>query len=118
MGISGRRIACWKCKRTLYPEKNEIYVIETFGHGKPYRIWLADLWACHGCGAQTITGFGAEPIAEHFESIFPEVLEYIKANNVPHCFIFEGIDFEDPKFDPSRITINSIPIPQSSEEMD
>lgn len=33
----------------------------------PYKLWLADLYACERCGVEVITGTGRQPVAEHFQ---------------------------------------------------
>lgn len=79
---------CVPCQRFFRPEKNGFRLIE----GKPisndaepgtaepekwepYKLWMADKWKCHGCGAEIVVGFGARPIATDYE---PEFAERIK----------------------------------------
>lgn len=33
---------------------------------KPYKLWLADLWECKGCGHQIVSGSGLGPVSHHF----------------------------------------------------
>jgi hypothetical protein len=60
---------CVECKLFFKPKKNEVAFEEGFGDGtgKPYKLWLADLWECRGCGRQIIVGAGASPVAEHYQ---------------------------------------------------
>lgn len=44
---------------TLEPEK-----------WQPYKLWTSDRWECEGCGAVILSGFGREPIAEHYQPDF------------------------------------------------
>lgn len=34
----------------------------------PYKLWMGDLYECPSCGAQLVTGFGRNPLAEHYQS--------------------------------------------------
>ena len=40
----------------------------------PYKLWVGDLFECPDCGAQTISGMNREPIAEHYQSGFTEMV--------------------------------------------
>jgi hypothetical protein len=31
---------------------------------RPYKVWMADLCECPGCGARILSGFGMEPVSE------------------------------------------------------
>lgn len=33
----------------------------------PYKLWVADLHECRGCGTEIIVGHGQQPVAEHYE---------------------------------------------------
>jgi hypothetical protein len=61
---------CVKCSIEMYPEHNGVFVEEHAtnpdGSPAPYKIWIADLWHCRGCGWQGIFGFNREPLVEHF----------------------------------------------------
>jgi hypothetical protein len=37
---------------------------------QPYKLWVGDLWECPDCGAQILSGFGRDRIAEHYEKDF------------------------------------------------
>lgn len=43
------------------------------GSWGPYKLWRADLYECHGCGAEMATGFGFAPIVEHYEQHYNDV---------------------------------------------
>ncbi len=49
---------------------------------KPYKIWAGDLWQCPDCGAETVVGVAVEPIAEHYEPNFAEVLVAHRADRL------------------------------------
>jgi hypothetical protein len=40
--------------------------LQTDGEEKPYKIWMADLLECPGCGNEIVTGFGKQPVSEHY----------------------------------------------------
>jgi DNA-directed RNA polymerase subunit RPC12/RpoP len=78
---------CVKCGRYFKPFKIGIRVLEQMprengvkpgnehnDRWRPYKIWQADLYKCHGCGAEIVTGFGTTPIAEHYMPQFENVL--------------------------------------------
>lgn len=47
---------------------------------RPYKVWVADLWACPDCGHQILSGFGKGPIAEHYEPNFETIRAKLKAD--------------------------------------
>lgn len=55
------------CGRFMRVKKNSVTVEELLEDGEPYKLWDADLYECQECGAQIITGFGREPMAEHWQ---------------------------------------------------
>jgi hypothetical protein len=62
---------CVKCRLFYRPKKNGAYFEEGMpigetGQWKSYKLWVGDLWACRGCGAEIIIGVGGQ-IAEHFQ---------------------------------------------------
>jgi len=74
---------CVNCQRFYRPKKNGVFFIESMPtvsgapagktapeSWKPYKLWSGDLWECHGCGHQIISGVGREPIAEHYQETF------------------------------------------------
>ena len=71
---------CAKCNIELRCKKNEVYVIEHASFG-PYKLWMADLWNCAGCGAEMVLGFGANPIREHFQPDFQGYIAELKDND-------------------------------------
>ena len=73
------RPVCVKCEVELYPEKNDIRVLDTMPGGSPYKIWCADKWKCPICGIEIVTGFGLGPIAEHYEPGFDDLLANTQA---------------------------------------
>ena len=76
---------CIPCQRFFRPEQNGFRLIEGMptrngaepgtaepDSWKPYKLWMADKWRCHGCGAEIVVGFGARPIAEHYQTDFAD----------------------------------------------
>lgn len=74
---------CVPCQRFFRPEQNGFYFIEGMPrvggalpgtqepqNWQPYKLWVGDKWKCHGCGAEILSGFAHNPIAEHYEPHF------------------------------------------------
>lgn len=92
---------CVKCERFYRPKKNGTAFVEMMPRGmrkaaapgvsdraawKPYKLWMADLWICHGCGHELIVGAGNIPLAEHFHPDFgAQVAAYRAAIIVNDC---------------------------------
>lgn len=79
---------CKPCQRFYRPEKNGFTFIEGMPKDNsaypgttepemwvPYKIWRGDLWKCQGCGNEIIVGVAREPIAEHYEAGFKDLIE-------------------------------------------
>ena len=56
-----------KCGWEMHTERQGVWVEEHMGHDRPYKIWMADLRKCSRCGIEVLAGFGANPVAEHFD---------------------------------------------------
>ena len=71
----------------LRPEKNGVGLLDLFrGNTKPYQLWDADLWKCPGCGYEIVVGFGADPIAVHYEGDIGKVCqEYRSKSRLIEC---------------------------------
>ncbi len=39
----------------------------------PYKLWVGDKWRCEGCGAEILSGFGREPLNEHYKPDFADM---------------------------------------------
>ena len=76
---------CVKCQLFYRPKKNGVTFIEGMPIGsnvapglaephrwRPYKLWMADLWECRGCGHALIVGAGHEPISEHYKPDFDD----------------------------------------------
>lgn len=77
---------CVPCQRFYRPKKNGYYFVEGMPRGNdrplpgtgepehwtPYKLWVGDLWECHGCGAEVVVGVPRHPIAEHYQPDFAE----------------------------------------------
>jgi hypothetical protein len=48
----------------------------------PYKIWVGDLWQCRGCNAQILSGFGQQPISEHYFPTFSDTLVRTSADQL------------------------------------
>lgn len=59
---------CAKCRIELRCVKNDFIVEEMADTTAPYRVWSTDLWACAGCGAEVVTGFAPQPMAEQWQA--------------------------------------------------
>jgi len=83
---------CVKCHRFFRVIKNGFYFVESMPkvngakpglvepeNWQPYKIWSADKWQCPSCSAVILSGFGAKPIAEHFEPDFKDWLKSLGA---------------------------------------
>ena len=83
---------CVPCQRFYRPKKTGFYFIESMpiyngapsGNShpelwRPYKIWSGDLWECLGCGHQTISGVGVNPISIKHEPDFEMIAEKLKA---------------------------------------
>ena len=92
------KMACVKCQSFYHVKKNSVVVneqmpVETAAEPgtidptawEPYKVWVADLYECRECGHQVISGFGAEPTAEHFQKRFAEELARV-THTVNDCF--------------------------------
>mgnify|MGYP001579593243 CR=1 FL=1 len=65
-------MVCVQCGQFMKIKKNGVAFEEGIpsgrnGEWKPYKLWMADLYKCQGCGAEIIAGLGANPIAEHYQ---------------------------------------------------
>jgi len=61
------------CETFMKVTKNGVTVEELDGNREPYKLWRADLYTCPDCQAQVITGFGSNPIAEHFQPSYKKL---------------------------------------------
>lgn len=77
-------IICQLCEVRYRTSEQGIYVIEYMGkwqNAKPYKIWHADLMGCPVCEKKVISGFGHNPIAEHYEPHFDDIYDEIMGVN-------------------------------------
>lgn len=88
---------CVGCRRFYRARRNGVRVLEQMpeharaepGVGAeaswvPYRVWLADLYRCEGCGHEIIVGFGHAPIGEHYRPDFAAQLAAV-SHTVNDC---------------------------------
>lgn len=79
------KLLCPKCRVEYRSFTSGVNVIEMFNDPpEPYKIWLADLWVCPGCGGSIVSGFAFNPVAEHFQDHFKMDLEKARAN--AYCY--------------------------------
>jgi hypothetical protein len=84
-----------KCQRFFRPFRNGTPVLEQMPKENrappgtehpeqwaPYKLWVADLWRCEGCGAEIVVGFGPGPWGEHFQPSFDAALERARARGL------------------------------------
>jgi hypothetical protein len=84
---------CVKCQRFYRPKKSGIGIVEGMPIGgaginppgtaapemwRPYKLWMADLWHCLGCGHELVTGFGQQPVAIQHQDKFADTLTLYK----------------------------------------
>ena len=48
----------------------------------PYKVWVGDLWECQGCGARIVSGFGREPLVEHYQDGFADTIARTNATQL------------------------------------
>jgi hypothetical protein len=70
------RHACVTCRLFFRPKRNAVCIEEGRPNGDgtwaPDKLWSADLLECQGCGAQIVTGYGREPLAEHYQADYAD----------------------------------------------
>lgn len=75
-----RGLVCLKCRLFYRIKKNGVVIEEGMpdgsGDSAPYKLWMADLYECTGCGSQLVTGFGQVPLAEHYQDRYARVREH------------------------------------------
>lgn len=86
---------CVPCQRFFRPKKNGYYFIEGMPNRNdalpgttdaaswsPYKIWVGDLYQCTGCGAEIVSGFGNQPIGEHYQAGFADLKAQLNADQL------------------------------------
>lgn len=89
---------CVPCQRFFRMKQSGYYFIEAMPmpggprrpepgtaapeHWTPYKLLVGDRWECEGCGAMILSGFGREPIAEHYQPEFPDMVERLNARQL------------------------------------
>ena len=58
---------CEPCGVFMRIETNSVTVEELMDDGAPYKLWDGDRYKCPSCGHQIVSGFGRNPLAEHFQ---------------------------------------------------
>jgi hypothetical protein len=84
---------CVPCARFFRPYKNGTRVLEGMpvpsdtrpgledpDNWKPYKVWVADMYKCEGCGAEIVVGFGFSPMWErHYDR--PQPHHHVRVND-------------------------------------
>lgn len=83
---------CVGCQRFFRPKKNGFYYVEGMPVGfdvapgtkeperwKPYKLWVGDLWVCHGCNTEIVVGSPSSPISENHKQDFADNVKSFKA---------------------------------------
>jgi hypothetical protein len=85
---------CVPCQRFFRPAKSGFYFVEGMPdgyakpglaepeHWHPYKVWCGDRWECPDCGANIVVGCGREPLAEHYEPDFQQLVQALKADQL------------------------------------
>lgn len=86
---------CVPCRRFFRMKKSGYYFLEGMPIGndvlpgnvdaaswKPYKLWVGDQWKCPDCGAEILSGFGRDRIAEHYEEDFAERVQALGADQL------------------------------------
>lgn len=91
---------CVDCQRFFRMKKSGVWFVESMpgpGHTRPepgtaeprswvpYKVWVADLWACPGCGHEVLSGFGSGPVSEHYMPGFAEAMARCTVKPVNDC---------------------------------
>ena len=84
---------CVPCRPFFRPKKNDYFFIEGMplvenalpgveapAQWTPDKVWAADLGDCEGGGATILSGFGLEPICEHYQQRFAETIKQLGAD--------------------------------------
>jgi len=78
-------LACIPCGKFFRVKKGGVAIEEgmpltgdVHGPWGPYKLWMADLCECPGCGAQVAAGFGHAPVAEHYQPGYRDMAERMK----------------------------------------
>jgi hypothetical protein len=61
-----RQPICVKCRVSMACVKTGVDV-EAMAGDMPYQIWSGDLFECPSCKVEIVSGFGQQPVAEHFQ---------------------------------------------------
>ena len=64
------RAVCIDCGVRMRPKENGAHIEFQMGNRddpKPYFKVMGDIWECPECDAAIAIGFGANPLAEHYE---------------------------------------------------
>jgi hypothetical protein len=70
---------CVPCQRQYRAERNGVHAVEMMDNDtRPYKIWMADLLRCPGCEHQILSGFGANPVSEHYMPEFDKWMKHVE----------------------------------------
>lgn len=73
------KLVCVKCRVLMKPIENGVIAQENFDDNKRgYKIWDTDKWGCPNCGYDILTGFGTNPLAEHYMDKFKTLQKHVQ----------------------------------------
>jgi acetone carboxylase gamma subunit len=73
-------LVCPSCQLQMRPKDTGV-AVETMADFGSYQVHMADLYVCPDCEHEVLAGFGAHPIAEHFQP------DYVRqTQDVPYRF--------------------------------
>jgi hypothetical protein len=73
------KLICVSCSKEMKPDRNGVYYLEYANFG-PYKLWHSDMWGCPKCGHQVLSGFGYNPISEHYQDRFNSDILSLREN--------------------------------------
>ncbi len=80
-------LICPVCEVQMRP-KNQGVPVESMATFGSYQLFMADLYACPVCDKEVLTGFGPQPIAEHFEPGYEQKLTDAQDSRLDRNFQF------------------------------
>lgn len=86
------KVICVKCQTELRIAEGGIgvAVVEmAFDPPAPYKVWMADLLECPGCGMQVAGNFGNGPIAAHAEAAQTMLADILRIGKATIVYDYE-----------------------------
>jgi len=87
------KLVCVKCEKELKPYKSGAYLVEMFqSNSEIYKIWQCDIWQCPVCKVKIVSGYGGNPIRQHFDLDCKQYLETIKTDGATIVYNYEILE--------------------------